>query len=316
MILINAVHLLWLLVLAVLIILEFLFLKRREKDLNLLFKRELRELMLKQWDARKFYLKKVLFFLALFFLIIALAQPQWGKREETLARPGIDVIFAIDVSRSMLAEDLRPNRLENAKGALAMLSDQLAGNRLGLLAFAGSSFLECPLTADIGAVKLFLEAVTPDLIPVPGTDIGGAMRTAVRAFGESKNSKAVILITDGEDLYGGALAAAKEAAGSGVRLYPVGIGTELGAPVPGKPSVVSRLDARLLTEMARSTGGSAFFVGERGTALPGLMAAIASLPRQSIKQLLAHEYNDHFQIFILLSILCLLAEFVIMERKA
>ena len=283
---------------------------------NHLFGRELKPLMLRLLDERKRLIKKLLFFAGMFFLVIALAQPQWGERGELLSVPGIDIIFAVDVSKSMLAEDLRPNRLENAKGALAMLSDQLAGNRLGLLAFAGSSFLECPLTADIGAVKLFLEAVTPDLIPVPGTDIGGAMRTAVRAFGESKNSKAVILITDGEDLYGGALAAAKEAAGRGVRLYPVGIGTELGAPVPGKPSVVSRLDARLLTEMARSTGGSAFFVGERGTALPGLMAAIASLPRQSIKQLLAHEYNDHFQIFILLSILCLLAEFVIMERKA
>ncbi|KAF0133002.1 MAG: uncharacterized protein FD145_1477 [Candidatus Saganbacteria bacterium] len=318
----NPMHLLWIIILAGIIIYDYF--TGGKKLFSPLFEKELYPVMLKNWDEKMFYIKKGLFYSAIFFLIIAMSQPQWGKKDEILSAPGIDIVFAIDVSKSMLAKDLKPNRLENAKSSLNLLLDQLAGNRLALVAFAGTSFIECPLTSDIGAVKLFLSSIRPDLIPVPGTDIGGAIKTSARAFGESKNSKAIILITDGEDLAGNA------ASVKGIRIYPIGIGTSLGEPVPEIDEngnevgvkrnekgevVVSRLDEKLLNEIARNSGGQAFFVGDRGSTLPELMGAIAMLPKQKIKGSFSSEYNDHFQIFIFLSIICLAAEFILTSRR-
>lgn len=295
-----------------------------------LFGRELEPLMTRHYDRRKQGQKRILFYAGLFFLLVALARPQWGEREQHFTAPGIDLVFAVDVSKSMLAADLKPNRLENAKQALRLLTLQLAGNRLGLVAFAGSSFVECPLTGDLSAVALFLDSLTPSLIPVPGTDLGGAIRSAVRAFDHAPTSKAVILITDGEDLTGGARGAADEAASAGVKLFPVGIGTEVGETVPEIDEngqvvglkrdkkgelVVSKLDVNLLTEIAEKTGGKAFFVGGRSSTLPELMAAIAALPKSKIAQKLGYQYYDRFQIFLFLAFICLAAEFVMTERK-
>ncbi|MBU0630324.1 MAG: VWA domain-containing protein [Candidatus Margulisbacteria bacterium] len=303
---------------------------RKRGRANPLFDRELGPLMLRNFDRQKRYLRKVLFYAGLFFLIIALAKPQWGEREQVLTTPGIDMVFAVDVSKSMLATDLKPSRLENARQALRLLTMQLAGNRLGLVAFAGSSFVECPLTGDVGAVQLFLDSLAPGLIPVPGTDLGGAIHTAVQAFDNSPTSKAIILITDGEDLAGGARGAAGEAAGAGIKIFPIGIGTAVGETVPEVDEngrviglkrdkkgelVVSRLDLDLLNEIAGKTGGKAFFVSSGGSTLPELMAAIATLPKNKITQKLGYQYYDRFQIFLFLAFVCLAVEFILSERK-
>jgi Ca-activated chloride channel homolog len=184
--------------------------------------------------------------------------------------------------------------------------------------------------ADIGAVLMFLESVGPDLIPVPGTDIGSAIRTAINAFGQSGTGKAIVLITDGEDLLGGARSAADEAASKGIRIFPVGIGSEGGEPVVDVDEegnvrgfkkdkkgeiVVSRLDVNLLNEIAKKTGGQAFFVTDRGTSLSNLMGAVALLPKSQIKHQSNYGYQEQFQIFIFLSLVCLLAEFLMTERK-
>ncbi|HVN67739.1 MAG TPA: VWA domain-containing protein [Candidatus Sulfotelmatobacter sp.] len=313
MILANAKQLLWLVLLVGLIFYD----RRREKRRHdLLFSLELAPVMLRFWDRKMAGAKKILFYLALFFLIIALARPQWGRRNEILPVPGIDIVVAVDVSKSMLTKDLRPSRLENAKASLSLLADQLAGNRLALVAFAGSSYIECPLTPDVGAVKLFIASLDPNLIPVPGTDLGGALHTAVTAFGESANSKAIILLTDGEDLAGGARGAAGAAADKGIKIFPVGIGTALGEQVPEESKIViSKLDVDLLKELAEKTGGRAFFVGEGGSTLPELMGAIASLPKQRIKHDLTYEYTDRFQWFIFLALVCLLSEFSLSARR-
>ncbi|OGC12450.1 hypothetical protein A3K48_06915 [candidate division WOR-1 bacterium RIFOXYA12_FULL_52_29] len=286
--------------------------------------------MLRLLDERKRLIKKLLFFAGMFFLVIALAQPQWGERGELLSVPGIDIIFAVDVSKSMLAGDLKPNRLENAKQALRLLAMQMEGNRLGLVAFAGSSFVECPLTGDVGAVQLFLGSLSTSLIPVPGTDLGGAIESAAKAFDRAPTSKAIILITDGEDLSGGGRAAAEVAAGAGIKIFPVGIGTAVGETVPEVDEngrvvglkrdqkgdlVVSKLDVDLLNEIAGKTGGKALFVAGGGSTLPELMAAIASLPKTKISQKLGYQYLDRFQIFLLLAFVCLVAELVMSERK-
>jgi Ca-activated chloride channel family protein len=323
-------NLLWLVVLLLLLLVEFVGSRKTGYLRWGLFGRELEEIMMGNFDRRKHLWKKVLLFLAVFFLIIAISRPQWGRKEEVLNVPGMDIVFAVDVSKSMLVKDVKPNRIENAKSALALLADGLVGNRIALVAFAGSNFIECPLTPDIGAVKIFLDALNPNLIPVPGTDIGGAIHTAVKAFGETATSKAIILITDGEDLHGGARSAANEAAGKNIKIYPVGIGTPLGEPVPlldenGNEAgwekdrkgefVVSRLDSALLEDLAKKTGGRAFFVGEGGSTFPELMAALSSLPKQKIKQSIFYEYKDRFQIFVFLSLLCLMVEYAMTARK-
>ncbi len=328
MIFFNPEHLLWLLVLIGIAIYDYL--TGGKKIFLPLFGKKLFPVMLKNWDEQRYYLKKGLFYAGMFFLIIAMAQPQWGKGDKTLSASGMDIVFAIDVSKSMLSMDIKPNRLENAKGSLNLLIDQLYGNRLALTAFAGTSFIECPLTTDIRAVKLFLDSIKCDLIPVPGTDIGMAIHAAAAAFGDSTNSKAIILITDGEDLAHKARKEAKAAKDKGIRIYPVGIGTVMGETVPefdetgreigvkrdkNGEIVVSRLDTILLTKIAHITGGKAFFVRDKATTLPELMAAIAMLPKQRIKSSLTTEHKERFQIFVALSILCFMVEFVLSTRR-
>jgi len=326
----NPVQLFWLLALAMLIVHDRFHQKKRDGLMSHLFGAELAPLMLSRFDPKARTMKRLLFYLALFFLILALAQPQWGKRQETVSASGIDVVIAVDVSKSMNAADLKPTRLMNAKVALDLISGGLAGDRLALVAFAGSSFIECPLTPDVGAVQMFLGDLTTDLIPVGGTDIGSAIRTSILAFGESKASKAIILITDGEDLSGGARGAADEAASRGIRIYPVGIGTAAGNPVPAQDDsgnqtgykkdksgqiVVSRLDEQLLNDIAQKTGGSAFFAGDKGSTLPQLMAAVAALPRSPLSRSSGYEYADRFQWFLFISFICLAFELLISERK-
>ncbi|MBI4753104.1 VWA domain-containing protein [Candidatus Desantisbacteria bacterium] len=324
----NPIHLLWILVLAIVAIYDCL--TGGKRLFTPLFDKELSTCMLRNWESRKFYIKKGLFYSGLFFLIIAMAQPQWGKKEKILSKAGIDIALCFDVSKSMLAKDLKPNRLSNAMASLNLLIDQLVGNRLALVAFAGTSFVECPLTSDMNAIKLFLDSIKCDLIQVPGTNIGEAIDTSVQALGKSRNSKAIILITDGEDLYGKARTAAKKAKSKGIRIYPIGIGTNMGEPVPeidGNGNevgvkrdekgeiVISRLDSALLNWIARKTGGKAFFVGDKGSTLPGLMTAIALLPKQGIKNSFTTTNNDQFQIFLFLSIVCFAVEFVLSTRR-
>ena len=213
--------------------------------------------------------KTVLIVLAVLFLLLALTQPRWGYHWEDLHQRGVDVIVALDVSDSMLAEDIKPNRLERAKRKISDLLDMMEGDRIGLVAFAGTSFTQCPLTLDYGAARIFLAAIDTQLIPVQGTAIGNAIETSVKAFRtQEKKSKALILITDGEDQTGKALSAAKAAGEQGVKIYTIGIGGEIGAPLPdlsGKGGfrknqqgevILSKLDETTLQQIALETGGS------------------------------------------------------------
>ncbi len=221
-------------------------------------------------EIEKRYRKQSIYmFLAVLFLLFALTAPRWGYQWEDLHQRGVDVIVALDVSNSMLAEDLKPNRLERAKRKISDLLDMLEGDRIGLVAFAGTSFVQCPLTLDYGAAKLFLSAIDTELIPVQGTAIGNAIKTSTKAFrSQEKKSKALILITDGEDQTGEALSAAKLAKEQGVKIYAIGIGGEIGAPLPNPSNeggfrknqqgevILSKLDETTLQKIALETGGS------------------------------------------------------------
>lgn len=320
----ESINLWWLLIVIGLIVLEIVLWNKRRQLIAGLFQGELADLMLRNWDKKKHLIKRVLFVLAILFLVLALTRPQWGQKAEVSGRMGIDVMIAIDVSRSMLAQDLSPNRLENAKSSLNLIIDELAGNRIGLVAFAGSSFVNCPLTTDVGAVKIFLKSIDTELIPNPGTDIGGAIQTCVKAFGKSANSKVIILLTDGEELTGSALAAAELAQKEGIRIFVVGIGSMEGAPIPAEGGfkkdkegnvILTRVNQELLQALSEKTGGRAFLISQDRTGFQKLFAAISALPKQRLKNSMAYQYQDRFQIFVFFSLLCLIAEMLIPERK-
>ena len=213
--------------------------------------------------------KTIFVVLAILFLILALTRPRRGYEWENIHQRGVDVIVALDVSSSMLAEDIKPNRLERAKRKISDLLDMMEGERCGHVAFAGTSFVQCPLTLDYGAARLFLSAIDTQLIPVQGTALGNAIKTSVKAFrSQEKKSKALILITDGEDQTGKALSAAKLAGDQGVKIYTIGIGGEIGAPIPNHSGaggfrknqqgevILSKLDETTLQQIALETGGS------------------------------------------------------------
>ncbi len=320
----EPINLWWLLIVIVLIGLEIILWNKKRQLIVGLFPGELAGLMLRNWDKRKNLIKRLLFVLAIFFLILALARPQWGQKTEISGRMGIDVMIAIDVSKSMLAQDLSPNRLENAKSSLNLIIDELAGNRIGLAAFAGSSFVNCPLTTDVGAVKIFLKSIDTELIPNPGTDIGDAIQTCVKALGKSTNSKVIIILTDGEELTGSALDAAEIAKKEGIRIFAVGIGSVEGAPIPAEGGfkkdkegnvILTRVNQELLQALSEKTGGRAFLINQDRIGFQKLFAAISALPKQRLKNSMAYQYQDRFQIFVFLSLFCLIAEMLIPERK-
>ncbi|OGW19199.1 MAG: hypothetical protein A3K09_02585, partial [Nitrospinae bacterium RIFCSPLOWO2_12_FULL_47_7] len=212
-------------------------------------------------------LKNALMVFALLLSLIALTHPQWGFKWEELRQEGVDIIIALDVSNSMLAEDIKPNRLIRAKHKVADLINMLEGDRVGLVAFAGTSFLQCPLTLDYSAATLFLDMIDTELIPVPGTAIAHAIHTSTKAFStREKKSKVIILITDGEDHEGRVQEAVREAREQGVKIYTVGIGQDSGAPIPNVGGgfkkdrqgnvVLSKLGESVLQKIALDTGGA------------------------------------------------------------
>ena len=220
-------------------------------------------------SPKKFALRCVILTMVYICVCVALAQPRWGYEWRTLERKGADIMVVVDVSKSMWAEDIAPNRIQRARREIQDLLTMLQGDRIGLLQFAGVGFVQCPLTLDYTAVELFLDSLGESMIPVPGSAIGSAIRLAHKSLMESSIEgnvgKSIILITDGEDHESQPIQAAKDAAADGIRIYPIGIGSQGGAPVPDgqggfvKDSsgrmVMTKLDEQSLIEMASITNG-------------------------------------------------------------
>ena len=264
------------------------------------------------------------------FLLFALTRPQWGYQWEDINQEGVDIIVALDVSRSMLAEDIKPNRLERAKRKISDLLDMLRGDRVGLVAFAGTSFVQCPLTLDYSAARIFLNAIDTDLIPVQGTALGDALRKSVKAFRtEDNKSKAIILITDGEDQTGQALQAAKEAREVGVKVFTIGIGKEIGAPLPNPDKtggflkneagevILTKLDETTLQKISLETGGSYVrsVTGDIDLKTIYLDQINQNLEKKKFKSERRKIWQERFQWFIFPALLFLLYEANLAERK-
>jgi Ca-activated chloride channel family protein len=250
--------------------------------------------------------------LALFGL--ALAQPQCGSKSELTKRQGIDVVVALDASKSMLARDVQPSRLERAKLELTTLLDELKGDRVGLVVFAGDAFIQSPLTSDYSAVKLFLRAVDPEQMPQGGTNVGAALRLSKEVLENADRGakeRAVVLLSDGEDLFGEQDEAVRELKEAGVQVLTVGVGSESGEPIPlfnrrGEfvdykkdvtgETVITRMDRTGLTAIAEATGGE-FFHQPRGVAMGQVVERIDRLQKSELESRVTVRYDERFQYY-------------------
>jgi Ca-activated chloride channel homolog len=263
--------------------------------------------------------------------VLALARPQWGTRLETVRRKGLDLVIALDTSYSMNTEDIAPSRLEKAKREIRSLIARLRGDRVGLVAFAGTAILYCPLTLDYGAANLFLDGLDTGVIPDPGTAIAPAIQTATSAFSATERKyKILTLFTDGEDLEGDVEAAVEKARADGVIIYTVGIGTPEGKPIPirdekgdvveyrkddGGQIVVSRLDERALAQIAVNTGGRYFRASASESELDAIYDEISKQEKKELESRLYQNFEDRFQYPLAMAIAFLIAELWMSERR-
>ncbi len=266
--------------------------------------------------------------LALASFIVALARPQFGTRLDTRERTGIEAIIALDVSNSMLAEDVKPNRLEKAKMMVSNMVDGMRDDKIGLIVFAGQAFVQLPITSDYVSAKMFLETISPSMMSVQGTDIAEAINLSMRSFTQQEDvSRAIFVITDGEDNEARGVEAAKQAASQGVRVYVLGIGNPGGAPIPISGTgqyiiddegntVISRLSEEMCREIATAGNGSYIYVDNSSSAQKKLSEQVDRLAKAKMESQIYSEYDEQFQGFVLIGILLLLLDVFLLERES
>jgi Ca-activated chloride channel family protein len=261
--------------------------------------------------------------------IVVLARPQFGTKLEEVKKEGVEVIIALDVSNSMLAEDIQPDRLTRAKQALTRLIDNLENDKIGLIVFAGDAYTQIPITTDYISAKMFLSAIGPEMVPKQGTSIGSATDLGMRSFtpGEGR-SKAMIILTDGENHEDDPVAMAEEASKAGIVIHTIGIGSAEGVPVPvsvgGKRdylkdadgnTVITKLDEEILKKIAVTAGGNYVRASNTNIGLDEVFGEIRKMKKQEMESKMFTEYNDQFQIFAGFALFLLILDFIIMERK-
>lgn len=316
-----------LLVLPLLAVAHYLWMLRKRRNLKRYGDPLLLKPLMKDVSRLRTEVKFWLLQFSLLFLVIALARPQYGTKVETRKRSGIEAIIAMDISNSMLAEDVRPNRLEKAKMMIANLVDHMTDDKIGLVIYAGQAYVQLPITSDYVSAKLFLETISPSLIEMQGTDIAAAIDLASKSFTNRQGvSRAIFVITDGEDNEGGAVEAARAAAQKGIHVYVLGVGQPTGAPIPvpgtGRyiidnegNTVMSRLNEDMCREIANAGQGNYIYVDNSSSAQKKLDKYVENLGRTELESSVFSEYDEQFQGFLLLSLLFLLMDVFILERE-
>lgn len=275
-------------------------------------------------SAARYWLRGVLFLLALASLVLGLARPQFGEKQEKQQRRGAEIMFVLDVSQSMMAEDVKPNRLARAKLEIAKMLNRLREDRIGLVLFAGRSFVQLPITNDYASAQMFLGQVTCDMISEQGTALGGAIDLAAKSFSPMENvGKAIVVISDGENHEDDPIAAAQEAEKAGIRVFTVGIGSPDGAPIPDATQglkkdgngniVLTRLDEKTLSQVALATGG--IYVRANAGGLEPIVDAIDEMEKADFDQVIFSSYNEQYHLFLLLSLFLLTLATVVLERR-
>jgi len=318
-------------ILPVLVIVFWLAMRWRRKALQRFGEKDLLNHLIPDISRYKHQIKFTFLLLAVAFLIVGLANPQIGTKMEEVKREGVDIIIALDVSKSMIAEDIKPNRLENAKRAISKLIDKLHNDRIGLIVFAGEAYVQLPLTADYNAAKLFLNTVYTSIVPVPGTAIGSAIDLAVKSFDENQDKhKALIIITDGENHEDDAAGSAKIALNKGVKIHTIGMGSPEGVPIPiyrnrkqrgfhkdkdGNP-ILTKLNERMLQEIASAADGQYIRATNKQEELSIILDEIAGMEKKEFEARIFTDYEDRFQYFLGIALLLLIAETFISARKS
>lgn len=323
-------HLWWLAALGI-IALAFVFnliwTKNRVKELSSI---KLRGLVLPQFNTKTKWGHFILFCILWVFLIIGIANPQIGSKLYEAKREGIDLMLAVDVSNSMMAEDIKPNRLERTRMGLEKLIDNLQGDRLGIVIFAGKAFVQLPLTTDYAAAKLFTQSLSTNSINSQGTSIGAALETCLQSFDyTTKTSKAIIVITDGEDHEENAIKLAEEAKEKGVIIYTIGLGSAQGAPIPiyrngvqlgyrkdkDGNTIITKLNEKMLSELAVAGGGEFFRANNGHIGLKEILEEINTLETSEMESKIFSDYEDRFQYFLMAALFFLLIEIMWPEKR-
>ena len=318
-----------LLLLPVLVALFMLNEFRKRKSVRKLGDAGLVQRLMPELSRTRPVVKFLIIMICLASAIVMVARPQFGSKLEEVKKRGVEVIIALDVSNSMLAEDIQPSRLERAKQAISRLVDDLDNDKIGLIVFAGDAYTQIPITTDYVSAKMFLSTVSPEMVAKQGTAIGSAIRLGMKSFspGEGK-SKALIIISDGENHEDDPVAAADEASKAGVVVHTIGIGSTQGVPIPitsgnrrdylkdSKGNVViTKLDEGILKQIAVTGGGVYVRASNSNFGLDEIYDEIKKMKKQELESKVFTEYNEQFQIFAFISLVLLIAEYVVMDRR-
>ena len=282
--------------------------------------------LMPSYSRTRTWVRLVLFSIGFFFFAIGLSRPQIGAKLTEHETKGAEIMIVLDVSNSMLAEDYSPNRLERAKLAISRLVDKLRDDRIGLIVFAGNSFVQLPITTDYVSAKMFLGSISTDSVPIQGTAIGDAINTAIRSFSaQSEKSRAIIIITDGENHEDDPVAAAAQAAEMGIRVFTIGVGSPEGKPIPMDGEllkdkdgniVVTRLDESILQEVAKAGKGVYVRAGNSEFGLNPVIDDIRKMEDEKYNSIIFEEYDEQFMYFLAMALFFFIIEMLIGDRRS
>ena len=317
-----------LIIIPLLIVLFYYSVYRRRQNIRKYGDPELVKHLMPTISKYRLSIKFWLLLSALILVDLLLARPQFGSKMQSVKRSGVETMICLDISNSMLAQDVTPNRLEKAKKLISRLVDTFNNDKVGMIVFAGEAFTQLPITTDYVSAKMFLESITPDLITTQGTDIGGAIRLGIKSFTQQEEvGRAIIIITDGENHEGGAIEAAKEAAKKGMRIFVLGIGSRDGSPIPNgdgtneyrKDSegnvIITKLNEEMCQQIAKVGAGAYIRVDNSNSAERLLNDEIAKLSKKDVESQVYTEFDEQFQVIAWIVLILLILEMLILERK-
>lgn len=321
----QAQYLLLLLLVPFFFVIQAVVLKIRKKRIRKFGDEALVSRLMPSYSEGKTWIRLVLFSIGFIFFIIGLSRPQIGARLKEHETKGAEIMIVLDVSNSMLAEDYSPNRLERAKLAISRLVDKLRDERIGLIVFAGNSFVQLPITTDYVSAKMFLNSISTESVPVQGTAMGDAISTAMKSFSlQSEKSRAVIVITDGENHEDDPVSAAQQAAELGVRVFTIGVGSPEGKPIPFEGEllkdkngdiVVTRLDESILRDVADAGNGLYVRAGTSEFGLNPVINEIKKMEDEKYSSVVFEEYDEQFMNFFAIALIFFVLEMLIGDRK-
>ena len=322
----QAQYLLLLLLIPFFFVVQALILKLRRRRLRKFGDEALVKQLMPSYAKARTWVRLVIFSFGFFFFVIGLSRPQIGAKLKEHETKGAEIMIALDVSNSMLAEDYSPNRMERAKLAISRLVDKLRDDRIGLIVFAGNSFVQLPITTDYVSAKMFLNSISTESVPVQGTAIGEAINTAVRSFSaQSEKSRAVIVITDGENHEDDPVEAAGQAAEMGIRIFTIGVGSPEGKPIPmdgellkdkNGDIVVTRLDETVLQEVAKAGNGVYVRAGNSEFGLNPIIDDIRKMDDEKYNSIVFEEYDEQFMYFLGFAFILFVIEMLIGDRRS